>query len=88
MLAAVLRFGSGPAALGWDNFVCGILPVLFIIHPPQAIDREVVAGEVAVGRVVAGRGRSIPTTADKWVCRGGCATGRHHQRPESPSTAE
>ncbi|GEM_PF-6581624 len=47
MLAAVLRFGSGPAAVGRDNFVYGILPVLFIIHPPQAIDRGIVGSLLA-----------------------------------------
>ena len=37
MLAEVLRIGFGTAAVGWDNFVYGILLVLFIIYLPQGI---------------------------------------------------
>ncbi|MGE4043705.1 MAG: branched-chain amino acid ABC transporter permease [Acetobacteraceae bacterium] len=37
LLAESLRIGFGTAAVGWDNFVYGILLVVFIIYLPQGI---------------------------------------------------
>lgn len=35
LLAEVLRVGFGPRAVGWDNWVDGLLLVLFVIFLPE-----------------------------------------------------
>ena len=37
LLGEILRIGFGPAAVGWDNLIYGLLLVVFIIFLPQGI---------------------------------------------------
>jgi branched-chain amino acid transport system permease protein len=37
LLGEALRIGFGPAAVGWDNLIYGLLLVIFIIFLPQGI---------------------------------------------------
>ena len=42
LLGEALRISFGPAAVGWDNLIYGLLLVLFIIFLPQGILGSVV----------------------------------------------
>jgi branched-chain amino acid transport system permease protein len=59
LLAETLRIGFGPAAVGWDNLIYGLLLVLFIIFLPKGIVGSVMdLARRGAGRPVGGAARA------------------------------